>query len=122
MKILVKQTDWSGWNGGSSNEKNLEYEIKLNKEVVVKATKFTAVKKSLFQKNSWVEIDFSFKIIKMGEDHLIIVTNGVAGGEYNREKKKYLPKESILKFGEILSFSTKTMDSGSSFDVSLVNN
>ena len=27
MKIQVKQVDWSGWNGGSSTEKNLEYEI-----------------------------------------------------------------------------------------------
>lgn len=121
MKIKIKQTDWSGWNGGSTNEKNMEFEIKLKKEVVVKATKYTAVKKSLFEKNSWVEVDFSFKVKKICEDHLILETNGVAGGEYNRDKKKYLPKESILKFGETLEFSTKTMDCGSNFVVSVIN-
>ena len=117
MKILIKQTDWSGWNGGSSREKNLEYNIKLKKEVIVKATEYTAVKKSLFQKNSWVEVDFSFKVLEVGENYIKLQTNGTAGGEYLAEKKKYLPKTSILKVGETLEFSTKTMDSGSSFSV-----
>ena len=119
MKILVKQTDWSGWNGGSTREKNMEFEIKLKKEVVVKATEYTAVKRSLFQKNSWVEVDFSFKVTKIGEDYLILQTNGTAGGEFNKEKKKYQSKESVLKFGEILTFSTKTMDTGASFELSV---
>ena len=120
MKILIKQVDWSGWNGGSSTEKNLEYEIKLKKEVVVKAVKFTAVKKSLFQRSSWVEKIFAFKVLEVGEDFITIQTNGIAGGEYNTDKNKYCSKISQIKLGETLKFKTNTMDSGSSFEVSII--
>ena len=120
MKILIKQTDWSSWNGGSTREKNLEYDIKLKKEIIVKSTKYTTVKKSLFKKNSFVEVDFSFKVLEIGDNYIKLQTNGSAGGEYNSQKEKYLPMINIVKLDEILTFSTKTMDSGSEFEVSII--
>ena len=122
MKILIKQTDWSGWNGGSSLDKNFEYDVKLKKEIIVKSTEYTTAKKSLFKRNTYVEVDFSFKVLEIGEDYLKLQTNGSAGGEYNIDKKKYLHKTCIIKLGETLTFSTKTMDAGSSFEITLVNN
>jgi len=121
MKIKVKQTDWSGWDGGSSSDTNFEYDVKLKKEVIVKTTKYTTAKKSIFQKSSFVEIDFSFKVTEIGEDFIKLKTNGSAGGVYDKEKKKDLPQENVLKIGETLTFSTKTMDAGSVFEVTLVN-
>lgn len=121
MNIIIKQTDWSGWGEGSSTETNFKYDIKIKKEVIVKSTEYTTAKKSLFGKNTFVEVDFSFKVLEIGANYLKLQTNGVAGGEYNEKKKKYLPIVSMLKLGETLTFTTKTMDAGSVFEVTLVN-
>ena len=120
MRIKIKQVDWSGWNGGSSNEKNLEYDIQLKKEIVVKSMQFTAVKKSLFQRSTWIEKIFVFKVVEVGANYVTIQTNGTAGGEFDRTKKKYLAQTVTIKLGEKLTFSTKTMDAGSSFEMSIV--
>ena len=119
MKIKIKQVDWSGWNVGSTTENNLEYNVKLKKEIIVKSIEYTTVKKSIFQKSKFVEIVFSFKVIELDDNYVKLQTNGSAGGEYNKEKGKYLPKTYILKFDETMEFKTKTMDSGSSFYVSI---
>ena len=102
-----------------AQKKELEYDIKLKKEVVVKSTEYTTAKRSLFKKNTYVEVDFSFKVLETGANYLKLQTNGSAGGEYNEKKKKYLPITSIIKLGETLTFDTKTMDAGSSFEVSI---
>ena len=120
MKILIKQTDWSGWNGGSSEEKQFEYDVKLKKEIVVKSKKYTTVKRFFFQKSSYVETVFSFKVLEIGDDYLKLQTKGTAGGEYDNNKEKYLPKISTIKFDEILKFKTHTMDAGSNFVVSII--
>ena len=119
MKIKVTQVDWSGWNGASSTEKELEYDIKLKKEVIVKSIRFTTAKKSLFKHSSQLEKVFAFKVLEIGESYVVLETNGYAGGEYNEDKKKYLPKISVLKLGDILIFSTKTTDAGSTFYISI---
>ena len=120
MKILIKQTNWSGWDEGSSTETNFKYDIKLKKEVIVKSTKYTTSKKSLFGKKTFVEVDFSFKVLEIAEDYLKLQTNGSAGGVYDKAKKKYVAQISTIKLGEVLKFETKTMDSGSSFEVSVI--
>ena len=116
MKIVVKQTNWFGWNGGSASENILEYDVELKKEIVVEEIEVLRNKRLFFQSKYYSEIVFSFNVLEIGEDCVIVKTNGTAGGEYNKRKGKYVPKTSTVKFGEILKFSTKTMDAGSKFD------
>ena len=119
MKIKIKQVDWSGWNGGSSSEKVFKYDAKLKKEIVVKDMKVCRERRFFFQSKCYSEIIFSFKVLKIGEDYVTIKTYGTAGGSYNKFIGKDIPIISTIKFGEVLNFSTKTMDAGSEFEVSI---
>ena len=62
---------------------------------------------------------FSFKVIELSDNYIKLETNGSAGGNYDKEKGKYLPQICTLKIDETMEFKTKTMDAGSSFYVSI---
>jgi len=117
MKIIVKQTNWSGWNGGSSDETIHEYEVRLKEEIVVDSREYSAYENGKDISN--VETIFSFKVVKITNKYIKIVTNGEAGGVYSNFRRKYKPKKSILYYNQTISFDTNWKDAGKIFEISI---
>ena len=118
MKIIVKQTHWSGWDGGHSSERTKEYEIKLNEEVVVDKMEYTSTNSS-GEEISTVQPTFSFKIIKIKDNYLKLLVGGQAGGIYNKKKDLYKSQKIKLFLNESLTFKTGWRDAGKTFEISI---
>ena len=118
MKIIVKQTHWSGWDGGHSSERTKEYDIKLNEEVVVDSMEYTSTN-SKGEEISIVQPTFSFKVLKVKENYLKLLVGGEAGGIYNKKKDLYTSQKVVLHLNKTLTFKTGWMDAGKSFEISI---
>ena len=103
MKIIVKQTHWSGWDGGHSSERTKEYEIKLNEEVVVDSMEYTLTN-SKGEEVASVVPTFSFKVIKIKDHYLKLLVGGAAAGIYNKKKDLYKSQKTKLFLNESLTF------------------
>lgn len=117
MKIIVKQTNWSGWNGGSSDETIHEYEVRLKEEIVVDSREYSTYENG--KDISYVETIFSFKVVKITNKYIKIVTNGEAGGVYSNFRRKFKPKKSVLYYNQTISFDTNWKDAGKIFEISI---
>lgn len=115
MKIKVKQINWSGWDGGSSQEINHEFDVKMNEDIIVDSMKFSSYEngKEIYEN----KVIFSFKVIKITNKYIKLLTFGEAGGKYS--KGRYKPKKVILPLKETIKFNTGWMDAGKNFEISV---
>jgi hypothetical protein len=128
MKLVIKQIDWWGLKTPGKKETTLEYgedmlasgspivvaDVEIER-LVVKKNIFGKVKDS--QRVRSTEIIFCFEVVNRGDGEIVLKINGTAGGEWNKNKQKYEPQIVTLKKNEMQKFSTKTMDSGKSFEI-----
>lgn len=130
-KVKIKEVTWSGWNGGSQEEKI--HEVYLNpkrKEIILSRETTSYEIKGIFKKREVEvkkeEIIFALTLIKINPDEkgsIILKVEGLAGdkptkGMYGKNSK-WKPQVVKLNLGETMGFRSPTKDFGWRFEVTL---
>lgn len=115
MKLIIKQSSWSGWSKDYKPEEiENEYEIKLNEKYIIKT-----VKTSYKKEDEWVEEEkevLSFNITEVNDDSIKINTyqefSDNEGDTINLNSDK---KEFVITTEKPLKLVTPTTDYGEIF-------
>lgn len=120
MKLMIKQSSWSGWSEDyKPKEIEREYDVNLNKKYVIDSSTISFMKDgNLVKENREI---FSFDIIEINEDNIKIRTyqpfSDADNGRVNLLSNK---KEFTISYREPLELTTPTMDYGKIFILSLI--
>ncbi|MBE5746496.1 MAG: hypothetical protein E7359_04365 [Clostridiales bacterium] len=114
MKIIVKQKDWSKLK--TDYEEEFVHEF-VDGVLTQKNIIYVAQDEVMTVKGNEKVVNFAFKVLKKTEDSIKLKVFGIGAG-FVEERKQTNPF--VLKLGETQSFSTNSFDSGSFFEVTLV--
>ena len=121
MKLIIKQSNWSGWEPDyKPEESENEYQININQKYVIKTSTISYKKE-----DNWVKEEkeiLSFDIIEINDDNIKIKTYQPFSDNEDDSVNLYSDKtEFVITVGKPLKLVTPTMDSGEVFVFTLVN-
>lgn len=128
MEIKVKSKSWWGLGSSGCRENEEVFPIKLKEKRIIMERTFWFNKKKGFIFKRVVEVEsneliFAYKVLEATNDCVKIKIYGSVvenkPGYLMRSEKDNKPCY-VLKPGEVLKFTTPTMDAGDSFELTLV--
>ena len=119
MKLIIKQSSWSGWSKDyKPTEIEKEYEINTNEKYVVKTVTISRLKDG-----KWVEGEeeiLSFNISEVNDNSIKINTYQEFSGNENGINLRTYKKEFIITTEKPLKLITPTLDAGDIFIFTLI--
>lgn len=120
MKLIIKQSSWSGWSKDYKPEEiEKEYEIKLNEKYIIKTTNVSYLKDGKMVEEEREVL--SFNISEVNDNSIKINTyQPFSDNENNTINLHTDKKEFIITTEKSLKLITPTMDYGDIFIFTLV--
>lgn len=123
MKIVLKKNEWHRLIEGGTSEENTTYQFNAIKQ----GLRWCDYGDSYVPDNQNIKgalpryLNFSFKIIKVNEDNVVLEVSGDAGGDAKEDFSGFTPKQVTISLNDEKNFSIKTRDKGIIYSLILLS-